>query len=276
MAYKRKERLARPLMLNEPSPEFLPGISLVELEQAPEAKPKLGEEQWWNDLSINEQMVLQVEGQGLAVALLVQGYSRLAIGAHLVKVQAILEPHSLFGRFLRLFRFTPRTAYRYIQRYNNASSHLPEAILRAAMARGIDMSGESAEMPLGKFTPAVKLLPPPADPSPDDANIWINKVIEVQKETRGGDLITAAAGPQLAQSIPQDPETLLKECYRFITTRYRKLPINGRSRSKWVHDLAGMLLAELGIGHAQTIKPIAIPDDFRAQRGRPRAEEVAA
>jgi len=273
MAYKRStNRGNRPAVLESPSPEFLPGVSLAELERAPEAQPKLVEEKWWEELTLAEQSILQPIGNGLATAMLVQGYSRLAIGAHLVKAQAILEPHSLFGKFLRLFRFTPRTAYRYIQRYQNASASLPETILRAAMARGIDLSGEREEAPLGKYTQVVKALPPPEDPTPLAANAWIDRVIDAQKDARDE---AVAPGPEMSLPVPQDPETLLKECYRFISTRYRKLPINSRQRSRWVHQLAGMLLNELGVSNAQSIAPIAVPDDYRVQRGRPREAAAA-
>jgi len=274
MAYKRKlNKSIRPVVLESPSPEFLPGVSLAELERSPEAQPKLVEENWWEELTLAEQSVLQVEGQGLAVALLVQGYSRLAIGAHLVKAQAILEPHSLFGKFLKLFRFTPRTAYRYIQRYQNASASLPETILRAAMARGIDMSSEREETPLGKYTHIVKALPPPPNPDPVAANAWIDRVVDAHKDSKSDD---EEIEREFSVPVPQDPETLLKECYRFVATRYRKLPINSRQRSKWVHQLAGMLLNELGVSNALSIAPISVPEDYRVQRGRPREISVAA
>ena len=269
MVYRRKSSV-RPVVLEQPSPEFLPGMRLTELQSAP--APKLVQEKWWEELTLSEQSLLQVEGQGLAVALLVQGYSRLAIGAHLVKAQAILEPHSLFGKFLKLFRFTPRTAYRYIQRYNNASANLPEAILRAAMARGVDLSGEHESQPLGRYTEAVKSLPPPSDPTPEQADRWIDQVVEESRGRREA----GGGSPRMVELPVADPEEMLKEAYRFVVTRYRRLPINGRVRAKWINDLAGLMLSELGVGNPQSIKPIAIPEDYRAQRGRPREAAAAA
>jgi len=270
--YARKTRI-RPTVLEQPSPELLPGVSLDELTTASKTTPKLVSERWWEKLAPSEQTILQVESEGLAMAMLVQGYSRLAIGAHLVKAQAILEPHHVFGKFLKLFRFTARTAYRYIQRYNNASSHLPETILRTAMVRGIDISGESVEQPLGRYTTAAKALPPPADPTDEQAGIWLDSVVKAAKEKND-----APERTDLAVPIPQDPDTLLKECYRFCSLRYRKLPINSRIRKTWVHHLSGMLLTDLGVGHAQSVAPIAVPEEFRAMRGRPRegAQEAAA
>src|SRR6266403_1211578 len=83
------------------------------------------------------------EGQKLAQALLHYGQARLQVGEHLAMLQTILEPHNLFVRFLRAFRFSQRTAYRYIAGYKNASGRLPENVLKAAMARGINIVGDT-------------------------------------------------------------------------------------------------------------------------------------
>jgi hypothetical protein len=268
VAYKRKTTI-KPTLL-ESSPEIVPGLTLAEVNQS---KLQLNDEKWQavlEDLPENEQVVLQTEGEALATAMLIQGFSRLAIGAHLIKVQAILEPHGRFGRFLRRFRFTARTAYRYIQRYENASANLPDAILKAAMLRGIDISGESPEAPLGKYTTAAKRLPPPSEPTPDQAATWLDQVVAVQKAE-----VIDRSTPELVAPVPQDPDTLLKECYRFVSIRYKKLPIGSKVRSRWVHQLTGMLMTELGVSHPQPISPIAVPDDFRVGRGRPPAEREA-
>lgn len=270
--YARKTRI-RPTVLEQPSPELLPGVSIDELATIPQSTKEITDQKWWKDIPQNEQIVLQSEGEKIATMLLLQGYTKLALGAHFIKVQAILEPRHLFGRFLRLFRHTPRTAYRYIQRYKNASSHLPEMILRTALVKGIEISGESEQRPLGKYTNAAKALPPPVDPNEEQAGIWLDSVVKAAKEKNDTPERTDLAVP-----IPQDPDTLLKECYRFCSLRYRKLPINSRIRKTWVHHLSGMLLTDLGVGHAQSVAPIAVPEEFRAMRGRPRegAQEAAA
>jgi hypothetical protein len=216
----------------------------------------------WDKLSGDEQKIVINEGKLLAQALLQYGNSKIAIGEHLTKLQGILEPHNLFGRFLKNFHFSKRTAYRYISGFQNAKGLLPEPILKAAMARGVNILGDSTEKPLGVYTDAVEKLPPPREANAEQANTWLNKLEEVRKETR-------STGAAFTMEVPQDPQTLLKECYRFVHLRYRRLPNNHKVRQSWVHKLTGMILADLGVSGPQTFTPMAVPEDFKAQRGRP-------
>src|SRR6266436_5497005 len=84
----------------------------------------------WKKLSDDEKDVVEAEGSQLARAMMTFGYSRLAIGSHLAKVQKVLEPHSVFGKFLKTFSLSRRTAYRFIRKFENASVALPEAVLK--------------------------------------------------------------------------------------------------------------------------------------------------
>jgi len=228
----------------------------------------------WDKLSQQEQATVQTEGQLLAQAMLMNGYSRLAIGAHLTNVQPILTPHNIFNKFCSKFRFSKRTANRYILGFKNAKATLPDSILKAAMARGVDIFGDSNEKPLGIYTAAAAKLPPPKEATTEQANTWLDQVDKVRREIKSTGSETVATGLTLLP-VPSDPGTLLKECYRFISIRYKRLPNNVKSRQKFVNSLMGMLAAEFGATGPQTFSPVAIPEDFRAQRGRPALTATA-
>lgn len=220
---------------------------------------------WWTKLDMSEQKEVVSAAQKLSDALVTNGYSKIAIGEHLTRLQSVLEPHNLFQRFLKNFHFSKRTAYRYIAGYNNAKARLPEPIIKAAMARGYNMIGDSELKPLGVYTEAVAKLPPPQNPNAEQAVTWLDQVEQVRKDNR-----SAQGTPSLTLPfVPSDPNTLMRECYKFVSLRYKRLPNNSRTRNSWVRSLVGMMLTELGSGQ-QTFAPIAIPQDYTVQRGRPR------
>lgn len=224
----------------------------------------------WDKLNDAEKATVTSEGHALAQAMLIVGAGRLAIGEHLTNLQGTLEPHNLFGRFLKKFNFSKRTAYRAISGFKNAKAQLPEPILKAAMARGINLLGENDQKPLGVFTDAVRKLPPPSNPDAMQANTWLDQVEQVRKDSRQ-EASDAAGTDAFVMPEPTDPQTSMKECFRFVSGRFKHLPTTPRVRANWVRGLIGMLMTELGVANAGAIQPQAIPEDFRVQRGRPRA-----
>jgi hypothetical protein len=222
---------------------------------------------WWDRLDVNEQKAVKTEGEHLAVALLNHGRSRLAIGEHLLNIQKVLEPKNLFVKFLKNFHFSTKTAYRYMNGFKNAQRELPESVLSAAMARGYNMIGDSEQKPLGIYTSAVRQLPPPANPTAEQANQWLDSVEQVRKKTR------STPAPEFApeqEAAAVDPELLLKECYRFIENRFKKLPDNARQRQRFMRDLISYEMTLVGIEKSTPFMPKTPPSDFKAERGRPK------
>jgi len=215
----------------------------------------------WDKLGANDQQTVLTNGRALAQAMLVNGYSRLAIGAYLTEVQAVLEPHSMFGKFLKMFHFTPRTGYRFIAKYKHAQAKLPPAVLKAAMARGIDMAGEDENRPLGKYTDIVKKLPPPKEADPTEANAWLDRVEDVRRTS-------PAPSPPVHPTVTHtDPETATREVLWFVRSRYKKLA--PRSKKPWANNVLGMLMTEFQL---TSISPVGIPPELiQAGRGRPRS-----
>ncbi len=222
---------------------------------------------WWDKLNEDEQKTVLNESQQLAGAMLVYGNSRLSIGEHLTKLQAVLEPHNLFTRYLKTFHFSKKTAYRYIAGFKNARTALPEPILREAMKRGISIVGESEMKPLGIYTDAVAALPPPKEIVNEvQAVTYLNQLEDVRKQVKsqeGKDAQTFGV-PNVA-----DPQATLRECYKFTSLRIRKLPANSKVRVAFIQKLFGMLLRDLGVSGPQTFTPQAVPEEFQTHRGRP-------
>src|SRR6185369_5109122 len=163
--------------------------------------------------------------------------------------------------------FSVKTAYRYMNGFKNAQRELPEAVLSVAMARGYNMIGESEQKPLGIYTSAVRQLPPPENPTREQANQWLDSVEQVRKKTRSAPVTEFA---EEAETVAQDPELLLKECYRFIDNRFKKLPESARVRQRWMRDLISYEMSLVGIDKSTPFMPKQPPSDFKAERGRPR------
>lgn len=228
---------------------------------------------WYAKLSEQEQTAVTDESIGLAQALVEANDGMLHVGERLATLQGILEPHSLFGQFLRNFHFSKRTAYRYIAKFKNAAM-LPEPILRLAMARNMAIGGENEIKPFGTYTDAVRKLPAPRNPTQEQAATWLNQVEQVAKETRAASAGAAGSG-NFALPEPTDPGTAMKEAFRFVVNRYNQLPNNSRTRANWLKGLFGMLLTKLGVSQAQQIAPVAVPPEYEVGRGRPAVGAAA-
>lgn len=223
-------------------------------------------------MKAKDQELLKEETRELGAAILTHGASGLAIGEHLARINLLLTPYNGFYRYLKTFGMSERNAYRYINGYNNAKQHWPDNVLKAAITRGLKIVSDSDKRPLGKFTESVRVLPPPRNPDPAQANKYLNELVAHTKERRSR--IAKKHGKDAAKKadveiIIADPEVLLKVSYRQLAINLKRLPHNARSKRSWVDKYVGMMLTELGISHA-SFNAVAIPEDFRATRGRPK------
>lgn len=215
---------------------------------------------WWEKLNLVEQSTVVSEGQALAGAMLSEGQAKMEVGKHLAAVKAVLEPHNLFQKFLRRFtKYSIPTAYRYMRRYENAIKSLPAAVVTAAMVRGIDIAGATDAKPFGIYTSAIKKVRMPRKATPAEANKFLDRIEKVRAEAR-------AEGPQL---VTGDPELSKREVVRFFTLKYDRLPTNRKTRDKFAREVVALIMAKAGLD-AQTITPMAVPEDYIVHRGRPR------
>ena len=76
--------------------------------------------------------------------------------------------------------------------------------------------------------------------------------------------------PTACPSRPQNSDVLLKECINFVRSRFQRLPHSQKAKAAFIESLMGMMLATFGISSKASYGPVAVPDHFRAVRGRPR------
>lgn len=224
---------------------------------------------WYRDLPDEDRDKVKAEGQGLAVSLLNEGRSKLAVGQHLYNLNRILTPHNAWTKFLKQYNFNVRKAHRRIAAYTNAARFLPETVIQVAAIRNVDILSDKDEKPLGRYTEAVKLLPPPEDPTPDQADKYLNEIVAKEKEIRKSGGAPEAEEEEAVPIQPQDPQTLLKECYKFCALRFQRLPNNAKTKQNFLHSLFGMLATKAGASKI-AVTPMAIPEEFQIGRGRPR------
>lgn len=222
----------------------------------------------WSKLDTKVQTMLETETQALGAALSSVVTSRLDAGEHLSKVQAELEPRRMFGKYLKLVNLKRSWAYNQIYASKNAknSGLLPELALRVAAARNIPMLGIDPKQPLGVYTSIVKRNPPPRTEDAHKMHLWLDEVEELRKRRERNEV------PHAKPS--DDPEVLLKACYRFINVRMRKLPRNSKSRRAWIDKLFGYVLADLGVSSDVSFSPQARPQDFEPIVGRPATKII--
>lgn len=225
--------------------------------------------QGWTALTAREQALVEKETKALGEALIGYGRSRLAIGEHLTRVREVLEPKQLFSKYLVAYNLKRSTAYKHITAYENASKSLPEPFLRVAMARNMNMLGDSPEKPLGIYTDVTKRLPPPRTEDPRKIHEYLDTVEEARLRKKRN------VRKSKVDEIEYDADTLLKECYRFVDIRLQKLPARGRARRQWMDRLVGMMLTRIGVSGSHSFEAEAVPEDFIAVVGRPRKDSAA-
>ena len=228
---------------------------------------------FWSQLTPAKQARLTEEVTQLTGARIAHTSSGLAMGKHLTNIYETCEPYSgAFRKICTSFKFVERTAYRYMQTYNNAKQAFPEAVLQAALARGLNVLSYSPEQPLGKYTDIVKRLPPPRHADENAAHEYVEKLEQAYKAEKRE---KAASGEKEEKvQVVTDPEALLRQNFRGIKNALSHL--SGRQREKWFCKLVGMAMTQAGFQSARSFEPEGVPDDFRQGPGRPRLEAQVA
>jgi len=197
----------------------------------------------WSKLEAFEQDKVRQETLKLEEARGLESKSKLGQGEHLAKLQSILLPKKMFLSYIgEVFGMSRPTAYRYIDLYNAAQSKLPAPILEMAIRNGTKINAQ-----------ILKANPPPKTEDRSAIKKYLDNLSPMRVE------------------VAKSPDQLLKECVNFVSTRWSQLPNNHKTRTAFVQALVGMLLGKFGIASTQTFAPMAVPDTFKAQRGRRKA-----
>lgn len=205
----------------------------------------------WDDLNPNDQKTVSEETAELQREIIQEGRSKLAIGEHLFHIQEILQPRRMFVAYLKNFRFSRATAYRYIELFQAVSDKLPAPVLTIALEKGF-----------ARIRPeAIENQPPPKTENKAKILEYLESVEKARKP--------------VPREESYDPDLLMKECYNFVHLRFQRLPNNHRTRTNWMRNLVGMLVTELGVSTEQNFSPVAIPESFRVKPGRPKLLKAA-
>jgi hypothetical protein len=207
----------------------------------------------WSNLQSTEQTLITTETLAIATCLQSVSQAKIAVGEHLSKVRVVLEPKRIFTKYLKtMFHLSKATAYRYIDLYEAAKSALPANILQIAMMRPDD------RLTLRAIKDAPK---PPRTTNVVEINQYLDKL--------------AQRKPAEHSAKERKAEDVKRAMFHASHLLLAKLQ-QGREKKAVLLDVFGMLLTDAGITVDVTIKPVAIPETFRAVRGRPRSIPKAA
>lgn len=177
--------------------------------------------------------------------------SKMQFGKQLQIVREILEPRRLWMAYLKAaFHMSAATGYRYIKYYEVTEQKLPKQVLTVALNMGYDIP--------------ISVLETTRPPKTDDHETIVRYLERVT-------LIRPRA-----TSIERSTDDIVKEWLHAVVLGWPKLPPNPRTRANVIRNYIGMLMTQFGIGNEQTFAPVAIPDNFRVIRGRPRLDRDAA
>jgi hypothetical protein len=137
----------------------------------------------------------------------------LYIGQRLSELHTLLQPYGYFTKAIAAVRLVQRTAYGYMNGYRNAAKLLPEGAVQAMMDRKLVIN--SNRSPLGEWTEAVNLVPPPKAGSDAAYSRWVDELIERKPKRLTG---------HQANRVRKDPDDLLLECAHVIERALKRLP----------------------------------------------------
>lgn len=189
--------------------------------------------------------------------------SALRLGMHLQQAHERLNPLSLFVPFLNhIPGFSTATAYRYMGAYQNAQKLLPEAIVRQALASGMDIISYQKDKPFGRYQEVVKRLPPPKDPTPDQAIKWLEEVDYEYK---------AAKQKTRKEAKLPSAENAQREAFRAVVQRYGRIPKENQN-VKWLVETFGYILSALGFDAPVNAKPLKPPKSWVPEKKEKKAK----
>lgn len=208
-------------------------------------------------LKAPEQNLLRRKTQDLIQHIQAAGMNRLEIGRDLAEIRDVLEPRNMFERYLKIeglsiYKISRASAYRFIENFEVARTITPTPTAQARIAL----------MRVGsKLTRAlVSSNPPPRTKDPE-------KLIEYIEEL--------AAGNRRSKEELGDPDLVARELIMRYCTLFDRLPSHHKTRASFFHRVAGMMATISGIASEVSVRPIAVPDDYRpGPKGRPRIHKV--
>ena len=228
---------------------------------------------FWETLSAAAKRAVLKGSTNMASATLSIGMNRLRQGEALYNIQQALLPYDgAWTQFLKRMsvgngdnkRLLPVMAYRLISGYKTAIGKFHPHIIEAAILTGTDIIGVRDDHPFGKYTAAVKKLPPPATPTPEQSRKYLG---ELEEKRRSLGAKGATKGESL-EEVLHDPAFLKKQSFRVVRNSMKQVPAH--SRKRWLADVIGMLMTEAGVKVETPYMPKEVPEEFSQGKGRPK------
>ena len=218
-------------------------------------------EEFLKDLSVRDAKTVETETREFLNARFEGQRSYLAMGQHLERIQAVLEPA---GKFLTFLGYLPNvsqaTAYRMIWAWQNAQRVLPDATLQAAMLQGYKLiswqkdGGFTAQYEKAIAKVEREIGPPPAHDL-NRAHKWLARVAEVKREMS-------------PKTRVFDPEKGSISLIRGFQRWLGRLP--RPERGKAAERLLGQMMR---VAEVAQVKPVSLPKTYTMpKRGRPRED----
>jgi hypothetical protein len=171
------------------------------------------------------------------------GQSGLKIGKILSEARSAFKPLGIWIAFLnRVPGLSAKSGDRFIKRYEMAQKQLSSTLVSIVTATGIDMAGEDAKHPFGKYTKAVKKVGnPPKDTGDEEkdterARVWLARVMVIRsKEQKQARLRSQGADPtekasavlvRLVENYVEDRTGQVSFLKRVVQTTLKRLGHN--------------------------------------------------
>lgn len=257
---------------------ILPASTLQEANRLFPAKDMIAQLSFLEDMKEGERKKLISDMQYAAGAKLLVSRSKLALGKYIAAIKDDCGHYDgSFEKAMKFLKINLRNAYRYLNGYNNVDQAWHENLVTVAINRGLNFVSVDDEHPFGKYTEAVRLLPPPNNPDIDTADRYIEQLEETRREINTKRKTLQASGKAVAPpitNIKQDKELLKERAYRAI--KYGLTYVSKRERESWFEEVVGMGMTKAGYASAVRFSPIAIPEEYDAGPGRPRGRQIEA
>lgn len=176
--------------------------------------------------------------------------NKMKFGRALREIREVLEPkRGLWMAYLKhRFHMSIPTAYRYIDRADKVDEKLHPQIIKAAIKLGYDINPK-----------AIEHTRPPLPNDHSEIVRYLDRVTTLRPKSI---------------SIERTTDDIVKNWLHCVELGWDKLPQNSRSRANALRNYIGMLMTRFGISNPTTFEPIAIPEEYRVYRGRPRMDRM--
>lgn len=174
----------------------------------------------------------------------------LYIGKRLTDLHQTLAPFGYFIKAVAATKLVQRTAYGYMYGYRNAIAQLPSGAVQAMMDRKLTINANHRK-PLGEWTEALAIVPPPQSGSSTTYSKWVEELIEKKPKRLTG---------HQANRVRKSPEQLMDECTHVIERALKRLPTQKGVRDRFARSLISITMRYFGLesekfNPAETLPP---------------------